>query len=940
MSGSSAVPILRSLFDDGQPFVACSGRLAENGQKVWVNKLFNRLDQAERWLASRSRTRHNVYIKHASFNGELHPKGSPKCELPYVVGSRSFFIDLDFGVGKSYASAAEALQSLRDTFQAMRALRIPPPTMLQLSGHGVQGVWSCSRVFNIGEWRVLNGVLYSLLQEYGLKLDPLVMAAERSVRVCGPDFFNYKPGPVDNSGPASTQLIYNKPRIPAEVMTQALMPHRVRVVADPTLAAGLKEYAVPGGAAFEFHISDVVAHCEVLKDADATQGKDHDFGLWSDIIGQCAKDSDEGQGDQWAHWFSSGHADYDADEVDKKLYSYRTSGSKGYVTCARFKTTFKAACERCRFKDRVNSAAGIPKVLRELQDNPEELPGGTYVNRPGGLTRLSRDGDVVVWTNRHVGEVELYEDADNHAVKLGFVVSYSDTAHRKGVLLGMGDLATSKQLQAAMAGFNMPMTNNDALGVHRAMTAWVTRLQQQRAMKRTYSRLGWVGGDAAEFVLGANVYGVHGVASFTSLDPELEHFVASGTLTSCQGIEARCGVEQRPEMHALLAASYGAPLIELCGGLDGFALNFWSARSGYGKTLGAKRGASVWGYYKALMLGGTDTFNAAMGKLGRLHSLPAYFDDPDPTGIDPTKQFRSLIYSAARGVEKQRLTSDAKPQAHGTWRTFLVFLSNQRFSGMIDNEKLKGDATAARFLDFEVGPLPDRAYENATEFMALGSQLDVNYGQLGAAYIQHVVRHRAEIVLRLAAVTKVLMPLTAVRPNDVSGRMQAAAGACLIVAAHLCQTTGLAPLDAQKVALAVKLALHNACKARAVGQNRVSPFAMVKTFCHDKAASRVLTTRQSGRTYLVNEHPTVALPVAYEVDRTAGAKTAWISVEELRSYVIKQGISFLTLLDTLQQLQLIDPVRRSLAPGTAYATSRQVVVRLPLADPRWSDLDV
>ena len=93
----------------------------------------------------------------------------------------------------------------------------------------------------------------------------------------------------------------------------------------------------------------------------------------------------------------------------------------------------------------------------------------------------------------------------------------------------------------------------------------------------------------------------------------------------------------------------------------------------------------------------------------------------------------------------------------------------------------------------------------------------------------------------------------------------------------------------------------------------------------------MLTTFAGGKTFLVNDHPRVDLPVAYEIDRTPNAQTAWVSVTELRMYMTKHGVSVLPTLEALGYL--ISPKKKSLAEGTVYATPRQLVLKLPLADP-------
>ena len=470
--------VLSTLFDDGQRVVVSAGRVAETGQKVWTNKLFDQLAPAEKWLQARARSRHNVYVKHASFDGALHPKGMPKCDLRHALGSRSFFIDLDCGPGNPYATPKDAINALNSAFGALQALFIPPPNLLQLSGHGVQAVWTSTEVHNVGEWKVLNGVLYSLLQENGLRLDVAVMALERGVRLCGDPYLNYKDQPVP------TRVVYVKPRIPAELLRRVLLPHRMRVVSN--LAAGLKEFEVPSG--FEFHVADVVDHCEVLKDARDTRGTAHGFAVWTDILALCARDADDDAGTRWAHAFSDGHSGYDADLVDKKLYSYRTSGSSAYVTCARFEQTFPTACAGCAFRGKVNSCGGIPKAIRDALGPPgarapaeevaEELPGGAYANRLVGLTHLQKDGPVVIWSGRHVSAVKLFEDPVSRETMLSFTVTHSPTSKRE-VMLSNAQMSNPKMLQTALSTFTLPLTNSEATGVHRAVTAWVTELQKR-----------------------------------------------------------------------------------------------------------------------------------------------------------------------------------------------------------------------------------------------------------------------------------------------------------------------------------------------------------------------------------------------------------------------------------------------------------------------------
>jgi len=75
---------------------------------------------------------YNVYYALARFTDGVHSR-----EATHALGIQSFFIDLDSGENKSYASPEECLTALREFLQETH---FPEPGVVH-SGHGIHAYW-------------------------------------------------------------------------------------------------------------------------------------------------------------------------------------------------------------------------------------------------------------------------------------------------------------------------------------------------------------------------------------------------------------------------------------------------------------------------------------------------------------------------------------------------------------------------------------------------------------------------------------------------------------------------------------------------------------------------------------------------------------------------------------------------------------------------------
>jgi hypothetical protein len=532
---------------------------------------------------------------------------------------------------------------------------------------------------------------------------------------------------------------------------------------------------------------------------------------------------------------------------------------------------------------------------------------------------------VLVWPGVHVDEVKLSRD-DQAQWWLSFDIKPGGAGTIR-FSAATARFATPTAVQAILAKAGAPVIDTTAKRMHRAMVAWVTQLQQQ-PVHRMRSSLGWAGDG---FALGDRNHTPAGVEPFDCQDPVMLDFMPVGSRQEYSRIASTMFAgETRPEAHALLATCFAGPLIELAGG-DGMTLNFSSELSGYGKSSLARLAAAAVGKPGASMLGGKDTENAVCRKMATMRSLTVYYDDPQVR--DPVKQYRELLFMISRGAEKQRLNAEARMQEHGYWKTLLVFLTNRQFSGSVDGDPTAGDATAARFMDFVLDPLPDGAREHAAGFIQLSARLDQHYGHIGPDYIAWVVRNQNATRDLLERYTHRFMAVAATGPADTSSRFQALAGACLVVAASYART--LVPVDPRLVCEAVLRSLRMTKLARRHGQTRLDPVHIVREFCHETMPNRVVTkTDVQGRTHLSHNHPPIRTPLAWEYDVSAGL--IWLDAGEFRKWMTGRQLSVQAVMTQLDAYRAAD---RALAEGlTEQAGVRRQVLRLPVADPSWANL--
>jgi hypothetical protein len=188
--------------------------------------------------------------------------------------------------------------------------------------------------------------------------------------------------------------------------------------------------------------------------------------------------------------------------------------------------------------------------------------------------------------------------------------------------------------------------------------------------------------------------------------------------------------QQRPELNAVVAASYGAALL-LWTGYNGVVMHLWSPDSGTGKSTALHVAQAVWGSTSKLSKI-ADTPNAVNNKLGQLRNVPLIYDELKK-GND--KKLVDLIMQVQAGATKERLNRSSHAMPIYTWQTMLISAGNSPLHGYLAEYDPSTVAGINRV--WEV-----RAYENVkgigmiehTVAQRLIGSLQSNCGHAGLEY--------------------------------------------------------------------------------------------------------------------------------------------------------------------------------------------------------------
>lgn len=916
------------------------------------------IDQAVNLLHWAARKGADTYFALAAFNvGEIgvSTRGDQiikaKREQANVHLIRTLVMDADVKREGDKKDPASTFPDRRAAITWLLTFRdatgFPLPNLCVNSGYGLHWYWLFEDATTLDVWSPLAQALKNAMLRHGWVGDtsPTIDGA-RILRP--PGTVNVKSGapvPVDVM-PKFTAADY-----PNQQLTDALAPYMVAGVgAAPRRATGTggatitsmlgprPAHVTPGvtlnpaahaGLESRFKFDEIAKRCGQVKLSLTNQGQGDPYPLW--YLGHITLAVFTNNGKDFVHEISKGDPRYSPAETDAAVTRAEIERDKkgfGAPLCEHYDRVRPGVCDGCVFKGKIKSPLGLGVEAEDLPYGYRSVPhhGTPRIERYEGN---KKDGE---WVPLFDGEVSLPR-LDELPIG-GHRLTFTYVLAGRTYPVGANEVDMGHQMPVGyFARQGMAVTRHTVAHIGDFVMAWITQLRMQHVTRTEIVRpFGWnfdAQGNRAGLAIAGTLYRCDGaeeavpggdpkIAAMYRPSGELKHWRRAASLFE----------GGRADLQALIAASFGAPLVSLCGDVRGMSLNFWSTESGIGKSTGIKVGQSVWGDAKA-MQSMRDTPNAVMRSLSEPRILIRYWDELR-IRKDFQDDFVEMIFTIPQGKERARLQADTTLREIGEWETMLVFTSNRACQDYLLAKDDGTDSGMARLLEIEMAKV-------ATPFDPLAGQdiklCETNYGHAGREYARYIAANLPEVQARLAQVMKGLSDKLSMQRDE---RFSVTAISCIVVGALIAKQIGLFDFDVS----GINKTLVDAFKAQRTQRSRRTMLSdaggfdleeIIGEFVYSQADYRLTTNAfspgGSGRVEITGVKPRsniVRLQIAEK------ESTVRIERSALLEWLRDRGRPASTIIEELKTKMGAKEHRRGLGGGTGYGGGHVWVLDIPL----------
>lgn len=744
-----------------------------------------------------------------------------------AMAMKAFWIDLDCkrDGDKKPAGAVfpDRVAALRWLAGFVSALALPKPNMVVNSGYGIHAYWVMEDPMEIPVWQIYADAMRAAMIANGFVGDHGITAdAARILRP--PETLNHKvpPGAPVEIYPQSLR----SGDIPNALMFAALAPfqgvaaiktsYRPPVPGTPgapalqgastvsALAGGSNVASIFQGrttpnmaAAAQANLpsfrkpssfAKIAGECAQVHDSLTSHGAADNRNTW--YLGHLTLAHFTTDGAQFVHAVGDHHPGYVAADTDNMVARVATEQAikgNGPPTCAFYDMHKPGLCGNCPHSGKLPT--GTPWELGwEVSDLPYGYRRGTGIIEHEVLDPITKQ---YVWRRLLDGDVNqpMLDKRPTGGLALGF--TYTLQGDDFSIAVNAADIPTDAgAIFKLFEPMGISLYSGTEVSFRKFVVAWINLLRNQRKVRQMQTRaFGWAkNGPVYEgFATGGFLYRSGGAIerSIPGDKEILSLYDRSGDLDVWKKAAAMVA-QGRPDFQAIIATSFGAPLMALTR-YSGAVVSVWSTESGAGKSSAMNVAQTVWGQVKA-MNALNDTQNAALHRVGELRALPAYFDE---TRISPDKEtsFVDMIFSIAQGKGKARLDKNAQAQAIGEWDTILTMAANKSILEIVNQHTLGTEAGSLRVFEFDVNGFPKPAVSGSQQI--IGAVRD-HYGHAGHAYASYI----AQNVPALEAMVATVMDIVATETKaDQSERLFVAAVAAMLCGATLAKRLDLVPFD-------------------------------------------------------------------------------------------------------------------------------------------------
>jgi len=884
-----------------------------------------------------------------------------------AVAVKALWIDMDVGEGpKKYPAVEDALKTI---IEFRERVGLPPFSAIVFSGSGIHVYWISDVALTPTEWAPYAHGLKSLLISEGIRCDAgLTTDIARILRV--PGTFNWKtdqPQPVQLGN--VPLVVYNfestikflteidpqtsvtpggtAPNVYFDAAAAELFKRTpVFKLAGPDLQEGIDKYDET-----LLKIEPIFKQCGFYKEALLTGGANYDQTLWMySVLGTTFMEN----GNAIAHAISQGHATYTQDDTqalyDRKVAERHDRGI-GYPSCSTIAAAGCEACKTCPLLPKGKSPLNIrPSVTatvtaRQQPMTPQTrgaqdlmLPVGYDLDPEGFICKvveIEQEGELLPPTYQRLFLSRLSDPwVQSEPDCLNFTTTV-DKGRVHPASIKHEEMQGSVSVSSVL-GHNRVKTfpDNKRLLEH-FMVSWLAKLHETASAQQALP-FGWYreDGEIKGFVFAGRMMldngntlpcGVGDAKLRTIFHPsgDINHWYdACETITN----------QKRPELDAIIALSFAAPLTALIG-KNAMTLCAYGD-SGVGKTAAYSVGVSVWGHSKKGKAVSHSTFNSVMKKMGELSNLPLYWDE-----IKDVKAQRAVldfIYNATDGVEKDRLKSDTSMQERGSWQTQMMMAANISFVDFVMKEAPSHVAGISRVLEYNVKKSTSPVGRiSQTDADVIFNKLTSSYGQIGLLYAEKLAHNHAAIKQECIDTCK-MVELD--MKNTEEERLWVAQVGTLLVAARLANELGCKfDLEALKSFL-YRVYLDNREKRNSMmsvsGHRDTTEGVMTSYFDQVQVNDQALWTDQMPAdvpgqppTSMIVHQPkdarNVSVTTSIACRWATHGRALYIDREHLVAYLSDADVGVSTTLDSLRRDYGMTMKRMKIGSGTTFITGRK-----------------
>ena len=889
---------LESVLGDEGYYCIFAYRLSDERK---VQKFYDNLDTAIHAAHNLDAEGYDAYFALGTFD----QAGSRKA--PNVKQLRSFFLDLDCGPTKDYATQSEALAALR-TF--CKELKLPRPTIVN-SGRGIHVYWPLTAPVSRETWVPVAEQFKRLCTKHGMRNDPAVPAdAARVLRI--PNTHNHKTEPPTSVG------VVGEAGAPVEFDAfcdlvggdaSILVPPRKYV---PQQQDAMMQ-ALSGSfvSRFKTILIKTMAGtgCEQLKEVINNQPNISEP-LWRAGLSIAKFCVDGGKA---IHKISSKHPEYTPEGTEQKVDSI-----KGPYLCARFDEYRAGVCPDCKHWGKIKSPISLGREVEEADESdnvviqkPLDVTAATPIRyvipkyphpyfrgKSGGVFKHSKnqegeDKDVLVYFNdlyviRRVKDPEAGESLVMrlHLPKDGV----------REFIMPLTAVGTKDEFRKQLASQGVAVLNVQELMEY--TMRWVNELQFNQEADEACRQFGWKDDKHESFIVGnMEVYKDRVEVSSPSAATVglFPIFKAKGTLEKWKQTMEFYN-QPNMELHQFMfGLSLGSVLMEFQP-INAAAFHAWSKGSGLGKTTAMYAGASIWGDPDLLVMQERDTFNSKMNRAEVYKNIVCYMDEM--TNTKP-QDLSDWAYQLPSGLQRNRMgpKGNVERVRGKPWKTLFGTTGNNSMLERIALFKALPQAEAQRVLEYKVEPVK---FATKAETDVFSTNIKENFGHAGVLYIQYILNN-LDAVKELAMTVQ--RKLDAASSLSAENRYWSALASRTIAGLMLLKKAGLINWQ---IAPIVQFIVKVMAEAKAmVGEMNVNVEAQLTDYIAENYNNmlRIKSTDDARNTAGVLDKiivpdgsPRGQFVARYEYD----VKKLYLLIKPLKAWCGKQQINYAGLVDGLK----------------------------------------